>query len=116
MFSISTPSELTRIDRGENVPLQQVFAPVEYTCLNVLLLRHRFDIVMALIGYWRCSSDAQDEERQVASLKQAGCLKIYGDKIKGPQHPNLRILHNDYVLYQEEDHQKLIFSDLDECY
>ena len=83
MFSIFTPSELTRIDRGANRLLQLVFTPVEYTCLNVLLLRHRFDMVMALIGYWRCSSDAQDEERQVASLKEAGCIKIYGDKITG---------------------------------
>ena len=83
MFSIFYPSKLIRNDRVVNGPLKQVFVPVEYACLNVLLLRHRFDMVMALIGYWRCSSDAQDEERQVASLKEAGCIKIYGDKITG---------------------------------
>ena len=38
---------------------------------------------MALIGYWRCSTDAQDEERQVASLKEAGCIQIWGDRITG---------------------------------
>ena len=38
---------------------------------------------MALLGYWRCSSDAQDEERQVASLKEAGCIQIWGDRITG---------------------------------
>ena len=60
-----------------------MFISVEYTCLNVLLFRHRFDMVMALLGYWRCSSDAQDEERQVASLKEAGCIQIWGDRITG---------------------------------
>ena len=28
-------------------------------------------------------SNCQDEERQVASLKEAECIKIYGDKITG---------------------------------
>ena len=61
-----------------------MFVSVEYTCLNVLLLRHRFDMVMALLGYWRISSEnGQDESRQVSSLKEAGCDKIYGDKITG---------------------------------
>ena len=60
-----------------------MFAPVDYTCRYVLLFRHRFDMVMALIGYWRCSTDAQDEERQVASLKEAKCNRIYGDRITG---------------------------------
>ena len=60
-----------------------MFISVEYTCLNVLLFRHRFDMVMALLGYWRCSSDAQHEERQVASLKEAGCIQIWGDRITG---------------------------------
>ena len=38
---------------------------------------------MALIGYWRCSSDSQDAERQILSLKEANCERIYGDKITG---------------------------------
>lgn len=38
---------------------------------------------MATWGYWRCSTDAQDEERQVAALKAAGCERIFGDKITG---------------------------------
>ena len=38
---------------------------------------------MTVYGYWRCSSDLQDQERQVLALDQAGCEKIYGDKITG---------------------------------
>ena len=38
---------------------------------------------MATWGYWRCSTDAQDEERQVKALKAAGCERLYGDKITG---------------------------------
>ena len=38
---------------------------------------------MELIGYFRCSTSLQDEERQIRSLKKAGCQKIYGDKITG---------------------------------
>ena len=33
--------------------------------------------------YWRCSTDLQDQERQVLALKNAGAEKIYGDKITG---------------------------------
>ena len=36
---------------------------------------------MTVYGYWRCSTDLQDQERQVLALDQAGCEKIYGDKI-----------------------------------
>ena len=36
-----------------------------------------------IYGYWRCSTDAQDQERQIRSLKDAGCEKIVGDKITG---------------------------------
>ena len=38
---------------------------------------------MTVFGYWRCSTDMQDQERQVLALKNAGCGKIYGDKITG---------------------------------
>ena len=38
---------------------------------------------MTVYGYWRCSTDLQDQERQVLALDQAGCEKIYGDKITG---------------------------------
>ena len=38
---------------------------------------------MTVYGYWRCSTDLQDQERQVLALEQAGCEKIYGDKITG---------------------------------
>ena len=38
---------------------------------------------MTVYGYWRCSTDLQDQERQVLTLEEAGCEKIYGDKITG---------------------------------
>ncbi len=38
---------------------------------------------MAIFGYWRCSTNLQDEERQVLALKEAGAEKIYGDKVTG---------------------------------
>ena len=38
---------------------------------------------MTVYGYWRCSADLEDQERQVLALDQAGCEKIYGDKITG---------------------------------
>ena len=38
---------------------------------------------MTVYGYWRCSTDLLDQERQVLALDQAGCEKIYGDKITG---------------------------------
>ena len=38
---------------------------------------------MTVYGYWRCSTDLQEQERQVLALDQAGCEKIYGDKITG---------------------------------
>ena len=36
-----------------------------------------------IYGYWRCSTDAQDQERQIRALKDAGCEVLYGDKITG---------------------------------
>ena len=38
---------------------------------------------MTTFGLWRCSTDLQDQERQVLALKNAGAEKIYGDKITG---------------------------------
>ena len=38
---------------------------------------------MTAFGVWRCSTDLQDQERQVLALKEAGCERIYGDKITG---------------------------------
>ena len=36
-----------------------------------------------IYGYWRCSTDTQDQERQIRALKDAGCEVIVGDKITG---------------------------------
>ena len=36
-----------------------------------------------IYGYWRCSTDNQDQERQIRSLQDAGCEVIVGDKITG---------------------------------
>ena len=36
-----------------------------------------------IYGYWRCSTDHQDQESQIRALKDAGCEKIVGDKITG---------------------------------
>ena len=38
---------------------------------------------MTLYGIWRCSTDLQDQERQVLALKKAGATVIRGDKITG---------------------------------
>ena len=38
---------------------------------------------MTVFGVWRCSTDLQDQERQVLALKAAGAQKIYGDHITG---------------------------------
>ena len=38
---------------------------------------------MTVFGYWRCSTDKQDEERQVRALEEANCEVIRGDKITG---------------------------------
>ena len=45
---------------------------------------------MTIFGYWRCSTDLQDQERQVLALKEAGAEKIYGDKITGTSDFNTR--------------------------
>ena len=36
-----------------------------------------------IYGYWRCSTDAQDQERQIRALKDSGCEVIVGDFITG---------------------------------
>ena len=36
-----------------------------------------------IYGYWRCSTDAQDQERQIRSLLDAGVEELRGDKITG---------------------------------
>ena len=36
-----------------------------------------------VFGYWRCSTDSQDQERQIRSLQDAGVEVIRGDKITG---------------------------------
>tara|TARA_Y100001968_G_scaffold5684_1_gene4978 strand:- start:39 stop:617 length:579 start_codon:yes stop_codon:yes gene_type:complete len=38
---------------------------------------------MTIFGYWRCSTDKQDEVRQVLALKKSYCEIIRGDKITG---------------------------------
>ena len=38
---------------------------------------------MTIYGVWRCSTDNQDQERQIRALKDAGCEVIVGDKITG---------------------------------
>jgi len=38
---------------------------------------------MTTFGYWRCSTNLQDQERQVLALEKAGAKKIYGDHITG---------------------------------
>jgi len=45
---------------------------------------------MTTFGLWRCSTDLQDQERQVLALKEAGAEKIYGDKITGTSDFNAR--------------------------
>ncbi len=38
---------------------------------------------MAVYGYWRCSDDLQDKAVKVIAFENAGCEKIYTDKITG---------------------------------
>jgi len=45
---------------------------------------------MTVFGVWRCSTDIQDQERQVLALEKAGAEKIYGDKITGTSDFNAR--------------------------
>ena len=45
---------------------------------------------MTLYGYFRCSTNEQDEERQIRALKDANCQVIRGDKITGTSDFNSR--------------------------
>ena len=55
-----------------------------YRYQNVMIHSYRFNTPMNTIyGYWRCSTDAQDQERQIRALKDAGSEVIVGDKITG---------------------------------
>lgn len=45
---------------------------------------------MTVFGVWRCSTDLQDQERQVLALKRAGCERIYGIQITGTSDWNTR--------------------------
>ena len=38
---------------------------------------------MTVFGYWRCSTDLQDQERQVLALQKAGAKELWGDKVTG---------------------------------
>ena len=38
---------------------------------------------MTVFGYWRCSPDQQDQERQVLALQASGATALYGDHITG---------------------------------
>ena len=55
-----------------------------YVYENVLSYSHTKHIIMnTIFGYWRCSTDAQDQERQIRALKDAGSEVIVGDHITG---------------------------------
>ena len=43
-----------------------------------------------VFGYWRCSTDMQDQERQIIALKTAGARIVRGDKITGTSDFNQR--------------------------
>ena len=45
---------------------------------------------MTIYGVWRCSTDQQDQERQVLALQEAGAEKIFGDHITGTSDFNAR--------------------------
>ncbi len=45
---------------------------------------------MTVFGLWRCSTDEQDQERQVLALQKAGATEIYGNKITGTSDFNSR--------------------------
>ena len=55
-----------------------------YVYEDVLSYSYTTHMIMNTIyGYWRCSTDAQDQERQIRALKDAGCEVIVGDPITG---------------------------------
>ena len=62
-------------------------------------------------GYWRCSTEIQDQERQIRSLKDAGCEVIVGDKITGTSNFNERA-ELTKLLEEMESGSTLILSEL----
>ena len=66
---------------------------------------------MTLYGYFRCSTNEQDEERQIRALKDANCQVIRGDKITGTSdfssRPELTALLNEM-----ESGSTLVLSEL----
>ena len=50
---------------------------------NVLPYRYELNKKMTVFGVWRCSTNQQDQERQIRALKEGGATEIYGDKITG---------------------------------
>ena len=55
-----------------------------YVYEDVLSYSYSTHMIMKTIyGYWRCSTDAHDQERQIRALKDAGCEVIGGDHITG---------------------------------
>ena len=37
-------------------------------------------IMNTIFGYWRCSTDAQDQDRQIRALKDAGTLQEFKER------------------------------------
>ena len=68
---------------------------------------------MTVYGIWRCSTDHQDQERQIRALQDAGCLpeNIYGDKITGVSDFSNRP-HLQKCLEALKAHDTLIISEL----
>ena len=66
---------------------------------------------MTVYGYWRCSTDHQDQERQVLALKDAGCDVIRGDKVTGVSDLQTRA-ELSKLLEEMESGSTLILSEL----
>ena len=66
---------------------------------------------MTVYGYWRCSTDHQDQQRQVLSLKEAGCDVITGDKVTGVSDLKTRA-ELSKLLEEMESGSTLILSEL----
>ena len=50
---------------------------------------------MTVFGVWRCSTDIQDQERQVIALEKAGAEKIY-DWLNNETEPKLTNLTKNF--------------------
>ena len=66
---------------------------------------------MSVYGYWRCSTDHQDQQRQVLALKEAGCDVITGDKVTGVSDLKTRA-ELSKLLEEMESGSTLILSEL----